>query len=201
MNRLAVFAYGSLASPASAGETLGRTVEIAAWARLAGWARRWTLVRDNNTSEKTFARPDGSLPRFCLGLTLERAGGAEDGPNGALIELTDAELERLDRREIRYERIEVTDAVNAQSLASAGTDVPGFDAVYAYTARASHHRPIPPAGSVLVAAYLRTVESAFETLGPGQLELFRSTTPPPAVEVIEATLVADRIAAGNPRAW
>ena len=36
---------------------------------------------------------------------------------------------------------------------------------------------------------------------PGQLELFRATTAPIPVEVIEATLVRDRIPAGNPRDW
>ena len=65
-------------------------------------------------SEKTFARADGSLPRFCLGLNLEPAE-ASRAPNGALVELTEAEAERLDQREMRYRRIEVTDAVVGRS--------------------------------------------------------------------------------------
>ena len=56
---------------ASASQTLGRPVEFAAVARLRGWPRAWTLGREQAASEKTFARADGSIPRFCLGLNLE----------------------------------------------------------------------------------------------------------------------------------
>ena len=58
MTRLAVFAYGSLASLASAERTLGRPVEPGGQVRLAGWRRRWSLARDNLLSEKTFARAE-----------------------------------------------------------------------------------------------------------------------------------------------
>jgi hypothetical protein len=54
---------------------------------------------------------------------------------------------------------------------------------------------------VILASYLRTVESAFERLGDGQLERFRRSTGPPPVDAVEATLVRDRIPAGNPRDW
>jgi hypothetical protein len=106
--------------------------------------------------------------------------------------LTDAELDRLDLREMRYERVDVTAAIDA--------DVP-FDRVITYRSRLEHRCAEPPAGAVLIATYLEAVERAFETLGPGQLELFRETTGPPPVEVVTATLVADRIPAGNPRDW
>ncbi len=139
----AVFGYASLVSTASAGETLGRPVEVAAVARLRGWARGWTLARDNATSEKTFARPDGSQPRFCLGLNVEPSDRPTD-PNGVLIALSEPELERLDLREIRYHRVDVTDAVAVE--AADGAPAPGFDAIYTYTARPEHHHPTPPRG-------------------------------------------------------
>lgn len=192
MSRLAVFAYGSLVSSASAAQTLGRPVEKPIPARLEGWRRTWSLARDNSRAEKTFARADGTLPRFCLGLDIEPTTESPP-PNGALIELAEAELERLDVREIRYDRIEVT-----------GSITPGAepcDAVFAYRARREHHHPIPPDGAILIANYLRTVEAAFAELGAEQLELFRATTPRPAVEVAEAFLVGDRIPPGNPRDW
>ncbi len=193
--RLAVFGYGSLVSPASAAQTLGRAVDPVVPARLTGFARCWTLARDNLRSEKTFARPDGSLPRFCVGLTIEADPSAEP-PNGALIEVTEAELERLDLREIRYHRIAVTDAVAADPPAARP-----FAAVFAYRVRPEHHYPDPPEDAVLIASYARAVESAFADLGPGQLELFRRTTRPVGVELTEASLVRDRIPAGNPRDW
>jgi hypothetical protein len=190
MSSLAVFGYASLVNRESAARTLGRPVEAAAPARLQGWSRAWTLGRDNAASEKTFARADGSLPRWCLGLNVDRAERPTN-PNGALIEVTEAELDRLDLREMRYLRVEVTDAVGDS----------GFDAVFTYTARPEHHHPTPPPDAIIVATYPAAVEAGFAALGPGQLDLYRRTTVPPPAAVTEATLVADRIPEGNPREW
>lgn len=197
MSRLAVFAYASLVSRRSAAQTLGRPVEIAARARLEGWTRAWTLGRDNATSEKTFARSDGSEPRFCLGLNVEPSDRAT-APNGALIELSAVELDRLDLREIRYLRVDVADSIAIDG--PGGARAP-FDAVYAYTARPEHHHPTPPVDSIIVASYPEAIEAAFAELGAGQLELYRETTAPPPVQITPATLVRDRIPAGNPREW
>ena len=191
----AVFAYGSLAGPSSAELTLGRPVTIAAPARLEGWRRRWALCRDNLACEKTFALAgDGSLPPWCAGLTLERAAPGDAAPNGVLIEVDAEELERLDRRELRYDRTDVTAEVRAQSG-------PPLERVFAYVAKPAHHRGELPPGAVIVASYVRAVESAFAELGDDQLELFRRTTGPPPVPVLEAVLVSDRIPPGNPRDW
>ena len=190
--RLAVFAYGSLASLASAERTLGRPVQSAGPARLAGWRRSWSQARDNLRSEKTFALADGTTPSYCLGLNVERRPGP--GPNGALIEITEAELDRLAVREIRYDPVEVTDEI-------AAGDSPAFDRVVTFTAKAENYAETPPPGSVILASYARAVEAAFESLGPGQLELYRESTEPHPVEVVEGVLVRDRIPAGNPREW
>ncbi|MET0750839.1 MAG: gamma-glutamylcyclotransferase family protein [Solirubrobacterales bacterium] len=193
MRRAGVFGYGSLVSVASASQTIGRPVEIAAVARLEGWTRAWTLGRNQARSEKTFARPDGSRPRFCLGLNVEPSE-RPTAPNGALIELSEVELERLDLREIRYHRVEVTEALELDGEH-------GFDAIYTYSARPEHHHPEPPEDAIVVASYPATIEAAFAELGPEQLELYRRTTAPIPVEVTAATLVRDRIPAGNPRDW
>jgi hypothetical protein len=193
MTRFALFAYGSLASLASAERTLGHPVQHAGLARLAGWRRRWSVARDNLACEKTFARAgDGGLPPFCLGLNLERAAGAS--PNGVLIEMTEGELERLDARELRYDRVEVTADLAAEEPLA-------FDRVFTYVAKPGHFTGSPPPGAVILAPYARTVEAAFEALGEDQLELFRETTGPYPVEVIEGVLVRDEIPAGNPRDW
>jgi cation transport regulator ChaC len=187
-----VFAYGSLASLASAERTLGRTLASPDPARLAGWRRSWTQARDNLRSEKTFARVDGSTPPYCLGLNIERRPGP--GPNGALIEITDEELERLALREIRYDQVEVTAEIATEGQLA-------FDRVVTFTAKPSNYAPTSPAGAVILASYARAVEAAFESLGPGELELFRATTDPRPVEIVEGVLVRDRIPAGNPREW
>jgi cation transport regulator ChaC len=193
--RVAVFAYGSLVSPASAAHTLGRSVPRPLPANLAGWRRRWSTFRDNLAVEKTFARADGGgLPRYVLGLNLEPAQSDSDGeaPNGALLEVTEAELERLDLRELRYDRVDVTASVPAD---------PGFERIVAYVAKREHFAPQPPPDCVVISSYMRALESAFRDLGPGELERFCATTGPPPVEVIEAVLVKDRIPPGNPRTW
>jgi cation transport regulator ChaC len=190
---LAVFGYGSLASLASAERTLGRPVEHAGVVRLTGWRRRWSQARDNARVEKTFARRDGTVPRYCLGLNVER-GVPGAGPNGALLEVTEEDLDRLAVRELRYDRVDVTADV-------VGRDEPRFDRVYIFVAKAENFVAAPPPGAVILATYARTVEAAFDSLGPGQLDLFHETTGTYPVEVVEAVLVRDRIPAGNPRDW
>lgn len=190
--RLALFAYGSLVSLASAERTLGRSVTDVHAVRLPGWRRRWSLARDNLRSEKTFARADGTTPPYCLGLNIGRLAGP--GPNGVLIEITEEELDRLAVREIRYDPVEVTAEIQtAEPLP--------LDRVVTFTAKPSNYAETPPAGAVILAAYASAVEAAFESLGPGQLELFRETTGPHPVEVVEGMLVRDQIPAGNPREW
>jgi len=195
VTRLAVFGYASLVSRESAAQTLGRDVGECPIVRLAGWRRRWSLVRDNERAEKTFARADdGSLPAYMLGLNIEPAEG-EPGPNGALIELTDEELDRLDVREIRYDRIDVTGAIDP------GPASLGFGRVIAYTAKPERFAAEPPAGAVILRPYLETIEAAFAERGDDALAAFRETTGAPPVQVIDAVLVRDEIPEGNPRAW
>lgn len=192
MTTLAVFAYGSLVDPESAELTLGRRVEVLP-ARLGGWRRGWSVYRDNLRVEKTFAvEPGGEVPPFILGLSVDPdpAAGPGQGPNGGLIEISQAELERLDLREKRYRRVEVTaDVVAAAS----------FDLVVAFSSRPQHRAPDPPQGAVILAPYLRTVEAAFAAIG--ELEEFRRTTGPPPVPVVEPVLIRDEIPPGNPRGW
>jgi hypothetical protein len=190
--RLAVFAYGSLVSLASAERTLGRSVASAGAARLAGWARSWTQARDNLRSEKTFALADGTTPPYCLGLNVERRPGP--GPNGSLVQITEGELDRLAVREIRYDRVEVTDEIASEGPLE-------LDRVVTFTAKPSNYAQTPPPGAIILASYARAVEAAFESLGPAELELFHATTDPRPVEIVEGVLVRDRIPAGNPREW
>lgn len=192
MGNVAVFGYASLASAESASQTLGRPV-TPALAQLSGWKRRWSQKRDNHSSEKTFQLADGSIPDFVLGLNLERDEDQAGPVNGVLIELTAEELDRLDLREVRYERVEVTDQIAAPS------SVP--DRVIAYTARAVNLALEPPSGGVILASYLDAVEAAFDALGPGELDRYRATTGSPPADVVAARLVLDQIPAGNPRDW
>lgn len=187
-----LFGYGSLVLPESAQLTLGRSVGEPSPALLSGWRRRFSQARDNLTCEKTFECDGGWRPEWILGLNLE-PGEDEAGPvNGVVIELTDAELDRLDIREIRYDRVDVTELVS-------GEDLP--ERIVTYKAKRAHFAPEPPPDAVILATYARAVERAFEVLGPGELDRYRATTGPCPVQRVEATLVIDRIPEGNPRAW
>ena len=186
---LALFAYGSLVSAHSAAETLGREVEVHA-ASLRGWRRSWTLARDNRACEKTFSRPDGSVPDVVLALNLEPGANAE--VNGALIAVEERDLSRLDVREIRYERIDVTSAVTSGLEASPAR-------AYTYVARPENFAASMPPGAVILASYERAVEDAFSTLG--ELDRFRASTAGCAAERIEPVLVTGTIPPGNPTGW
>lgn len=189
-----MFAYGSLVSPASAAATIGRDRPALRPATLSGWRRGFTLIRDNRTCEKTFARSDdGSVPDYVLALNVDR-GSTGDLVNGALITVDVADLDRLDRREIRYRRIEVGDAV-----ATATGNAP--ECVYTYVARPEHHATSPPAGAVVLNSYERAVEEAFAGLGADELARYRATTDRGTAERIDAHLLAGEIPRGNPRAW
>jgi hypothetical protein len=196
VSRFAVFGYGSLVSRASVAETLGHDAAQPVPARLAGWRRRWSLVRDNARAEKGFEPIDGDPFDYCLGLNLEPApsGPEDEWPNGGLIEITAAEIDRLDLRELRYDRVDVT-------ADARGGEADGFDAVFTYIAKPENFSAHPPARSVVLASYLRACEAAFEELGPDELVTFGRTTDPIPVPVVEARLVRDQIPEGNPRAW
>lgn len=200
-SRLAVFAYASLVHRGSAALTLGREPGELAPVRLSGWRRRWSAVRDNLRSEKTFAiEPGGDLPSWALGLNLEPGPGieAEGNPNGALVEVDETELRRLDERELRYRRVEVTNEIEVRT-GRIGHE--GFDAVFAYVAKPEHFVPEPPAGAVILAPYLRAVEAGFAALGEREPAIFQATTEAPPVDTVEATLVRGRVRPGNPRDW
>ncbi len=192
MSHLGLFGYGSLVLPESAAMTLGRDPGELRPVRLRDWRRRFSQRRDNLTCEKTFECEGGRRPEWILGLNVEE-GEDEAGPvNGVVIELSEAELDRLDMREIRYDRVEVTGSIDGEELP---------ERIVTYTAKEYHFAPEPPEDAVILATYATAVERGFEALGPGELDHYLRTTGADPVERVEATLVIDRIPEGNPRAW
>jgi hypothetical protein len=188
---LAVFGYGSLVSRARAPRTRGPAGAPPRPATLRGWRRGFTQARSNREVEKTFARADtGEVPEWILGLGI--APSPDAWVNGALIELDEEAAERLDLREIRYERVDVTDRIEPAPVGLT---------VFTYEPRPENRAPAPPPGAVILRSYLDAVEAAFEELGPGEAERFRASTDVPAVELVEGRLVRDEIPPGNPRDW
>ncbi len=192
MSRLGLFGYGSLVVPESAAMTLGHDPGELRPVRLRDWRRRFSQRRDNLTCEKTFECDGGRRPEWVLGLNVEQ-GEDDAGPvNGVVIELTESELDRLDIREIRYDRVDITGSID-------GEDLP--ERIVTYTAKEFHFATEPPEDAVILATYAAAVEQGFEALGPGELDHYLRTTGPAPVERVKATLVIDQIPEGNPRAW
>ena len=191
MTKLGLFGYGPLVLPESASMTIGREVSEMRPAHLRDWKRRFSQRRDNLTCEKTFELSDGRRPEWILGLNVE-AGEDPAGPvNGVVIELSEDELDRVDIREIRYDRVDVTGSVE-------GEDLPAH--IVTYTAKTFHFAPQAPEDAVILRAYAEAVEAGFAALGPAELDHYLRTTPYP-VDLVEAELVIDKIPDGNPRAW
>jgi hypothetical protein len=111
--------------------------------------------------------------------------------NGVVIELTEEELDRLDIREIRYDRVEVTGSIE-------GDELP--ERIVTYRAKPFHFAPEPPDDAVILRTYAEAVEEGFLRLGKEELDHYLATTPYP-VERVAADLVIDKIPDGNPRAW
>jgi cation transport regulator ChaC len=192
MSRLGLFGYGSLVLPESAAMTLGRDPGEMRPVRLRDWRRRFSQRRDNLTCEKTFECEGGRRPEWVLGLNVEEGEDGAGPVNGVVLELTEAELDRLDIREIRYDRVDVTGSID-------GEDLP--ERIVTYTAKEFHFAHEPPEDAVILATYATAVEQGFEALGSGELDHYLRTTGPDPVERVAATLVIDQIPEGNPRAW
>jgi cation transport regulator ChaC len=190
--QLGLFGYGSLVLPESAELTLGHPPGLMRSARLRGWKRRFSQRRDNLTCEKTFEIVGGRRPEWILGLNVEQGEDEAGRVNGVVIELSETELDRLDIREIRYDRVEVTELVE-------GDELP--ERIVTYTAKEFHFAPEPPEDAVILATYATAVERGFELLGQGELDHYLRTTGPYPVELVEANLVIDQLPEGNPRAW
>ena len=122
-------------------------------------------------------------------------------PNGLLIPTTDGELARFDQREMRYDRVDVSEQVHVSARGDGAEAAPDFDRVVAYSAKPDHYAARPPDDAVILRSYALAVERAFARLGASELSGYHLSTEEPPVGVVDGTLVADSIPAGNPRNW
>ena len=173
-SRLALFAYASLVSTASAGETVGRTAGASVPARLNGFSRAWTLGRDNIGRKRPSPDRTARCPASAWASTSSPPS-ASPAPNGALVEVAQAEFDRPRSRRDALRRLDVT---RTRSFGRWIRDL--FDVVFAYTARAEHHHPTPPDNAIVIGNYLHHRGRVLQ-LGPDQLDLFHATTITPPV--------------------
>jgi cation transport regulator ChaC len=186
MSGVWVFGYGSLVSPESFGATIGRDLRSGIdlfEAELAGYGRRWNYALGSSSGRLTDGSRDEQL-RTIIALGLVAAD--DEAANGIIGWVRDDEVGALDRRERRYDRVDVT------ALTTSATDVEG--PIVTYVPRLEAVDDYEAARDQGVAAielrYWDLVDHAFGELGPRQLAQYRATTPPPDVPILEMTRVA-----------
>lgn len=169
--------------------------------RVPTWILGLNLERDGEAGREEAPRGERAArnPSASQDEGARRGEGAHSNhaqaPNGVLIAVEESDLERLDRREVRYLREEVTASV----IYPSGS--PRYEAVLTYIARPENLAVDPPADAVILRRYAEAVEAAFAALGADQLDRYRQTTLPYPAEVVAGKLIADRIPEGNPREW
>ena len=186
-----VFGYGSLASPDSFGNTIGRVVDPhvdVVVARLTGFGRRWNY---GSLHLRGDWRHDGVMVRRGLVVSLGLTAAVDESCNGIAVRVSDDELALLDHRERDYERTDVTDAIattvtgaRAEPERPAGrvvTYVPRPSAVERYEQARDEGR------AAVRRSYWELVHDAFGLLGADHLELL-GRTPPPDVPVVDIVL-------------
>ena len=185
MAGLWIFGYGSLVSPVSFGHTLGRELVPGVdffEAELAGYGRRW-----NYGTGVTFSatRPDGVERSDWTFIALGLVRAAHESTNGVIAWVDETELVALDRRESRYDRIDVTEHVSSDAAASTVVD---RATVATYVPRAEPIADFEAAKARGVAAitsrYHDLVDDAFADLGIDRRDRYRATTPDPEIPVL-----------------
>jgi dephospho-CoA kinase len=175
-----VFGYGSLVSPTSMARSLDREVPThRGWvpAELQGYGRRWNYGSLTTRAEWVH---EGRHVRRGIVVAL----GLVDAPescNGVIARVDRHDVARLDQRERDYDRVDVTDRIDAaiEIDGRVVTYVPRPGAVLRYEQYRDQGR------AAVSLRYLRLVETAFEALAPGQRARFDETTPAPDVPVID----------------
>lgn len=177
-----VFGYGSLVSPVSFGHTLGRALTPGVdffEAELAGFGRRWNYGTD---TVFTAVGPDGIERDDWVFVALGLVRAERETTNGVIGWVDDGEFEALDRRERRYDRVDVT------HLTTLGADVPREAPVVTYVPRpepiAIHESAARRGVAAITTRYWDLVDAAFADLGEDRRARYHATTPDPGLPVL-----------------
>jgi hypothetical protein len=178
-----VFGYGSLA--ARSGPLVNRRFQRHGFvADLPGFDRTWGVAMDNRhdlPGYKYYTDAAGRRPAaFVTFLDLRSADTGTATVNGLCLPVGEAELTELDRRERNYERVDVSDRIDA-----GGAQVWVYLGSAAGRARLEEGRRRGTA--VIDAGYLQAVEAGFSALGEAEHRLCRPSLEPHGLPVAELT--------------
>jgi cation transport regulator ChaC len=184
-----VFGYGSLVSPVSFGHTLGRGLTPGVdffEAELAGYGRRWNYGTDTIF---TATGPDGIERSDWVFIALGLIRAEREVTNGVVGWVDDSEFEALDRRERRYDRVDVTDLVTlAPELTASVDEAMGEAAIVTYVPRpepiATYEEARERGVAAITMRYWDLVDEAFADLGADRRERYHATTPAPDLPVL-----------------
>lgn len=164
-----IFGYGSLVSAKDAGRTLGRQVKSVRNATLRGWIRDWSTVVDNRGLHKHYALSDSgkTISYVCaLNVCKPKSNVIATNPNGVLIEVSDSEIKKMDKRETSYMRKNVTEDIVGK---------PENSTIYTYVCLPSHYKKYNK-HPILPSSYLDLVIKSFKSIGPKSYSDFIKTT-------------------------
>lgn len=176
-----IFGYATLADSSDPLVTRVRGEYKPVWGLLTGYRRRWKAAMENLdglNDHKHYLDPvTGARPDICpVALSVESGEGQV---NGVALPVREQDIEFFDRRELHYDRIEVSSAF------SVSLDRP----VWTYTANAvaaKQYREALASGRAFICrSYFHRVHETFRTLGPGPWESFRASTDQPECPLLD----------------
>lgn len=173
-----VFAYGSLVPDLADGD--GSL--LANVCSLRGYRRAWDVAMDNSVTLPRYKHyldaRDGSRPDVLVTF-LNLRPAPNHSVNGVLIEVDDAQLLALDRRERNYERRDITSAFEPPCDGRVWTYFGRPEACLRFAEGAALGR------AVVDRAYLDSVHAGFAALGPEALSAFDASTDAHGCRVLE----------------
>lgn len=187
-----VFAYGSLVDPNDIAAYVGRPpIEGRDWVRahLNGYERNWFVGMDNihvRADDKFYVSPDGT--RFDgVVLSLGLAQAPDQQTNGVAFRVNAQQLFVLDKRERRYNRVDISSAGGMSADALDGA------VIYTYLPRADAVEravlAVTSGAAAVPRAYHHKVRAAFTVLGDNELAGFDASTEPPDAPLVDLEVI------------
>lgn len=175
--KVGMIGYGSLTSKKQMEAQLGKPYDgLFRVVHLDGFQRYWNFVAPNDRAHPPFnniikcvAEGDTIAPEFSIFLNIQRTENRSI--NCCLFVIDETDLQVMDKTEIGYERIDVSDSIREFDVV--GGPVYAYQAQPDYVKEAITNRP---GSSVIPTSYLDFLEAAFNDLGDQYKQEFQEST-------------------------